>query len=92
MQKLEDAQPVLVGIKSIRKSGREDVYCMLAEKNGTMIANGIVVSNCDAFRYAIRSYIGNRTSIKAPKQDEKFGKTLGSQNNNSPFMPKRSHF
>ena len=48
--------------------------------------------SCDAFRYAIRSYIGNRTSIKAPKQDEKFGKTLGSQNNNSPFMPKRSPF
>lgn len=61
-------------IKSIEwLEEEEDVYCLAAEINGTMIANGVVVSNCDALRYAIASH-------KVPKlyaTGKDFGRTLG---------------
>jgi len=46
---------VVVGkkIKSIKNAGKEDVYCLVGVKNGTMIANGIITRNCDALRYAL---------------------------------------
>lgn len=40
-------------IKSIRRVENEDVYCLSSEKNGTMIANGIITRQCDALRYAV---------------------------------------
>ncbi len=50
------AQLKCVGIKSIRKLGEPiDVYCIGTKSNGTIIANGIVVKNCDALRYAVFS-------------------------------------
>lgn len=49
--------PVLgVKIKSIKKAGRADVYCLAAANNGTMIANGIITRNCDALRYALYTH------------------------------------
>ena len=44
-----------VKIKSIRRIENEDVYCLASEKNGTMIANGIITRQCDALRYAVCS-------------------------------------
>lgn len=44
-----------VKIKSIRRVENEDVYCLASEKNGTMIANGIITRQCDALRYAVCS-------------------------------------
>ncbi len=49
---LSDALVKSVGIKSIKKIGKSDVYCLASKKNGTMIANGIITSQCDALRYA----------------------------------------
>lgn len=39
----------------------------------------------DALRYAIRSFVGNRTSINPPKKGTEFGKTLGSKKTNQPI-------
>lgn len=42
-------------IQSIRRlEKKEEVYC-LASENGNFIANGVIVKNCDALRYAIYS-------------------------------------
>ena len=44
-------------IKSLKRlEKREDVYCLAAIENGNMIANGIVVKNCDALRYVLASH------------------------------------
>lgn len=40
-------------IKSIKRVGIADVYCLAGLRNGTMIANGIISRNCDALRYAV---------------------------------------
>lgn len=57
---LENAEVVGVKIKSIKKlDGKRDVYCLGTEKNGTMIANGIIVANCDALRYAVFTHKPN---------------------------------
>jgi hypothetical protein len=42
-------------IKSIEEDGFEDVYCLSVPETGNFLANGIVVRNCDALRYAIAS-------------------------------------
>ena len=61
--------PVLVKVKSIRKlEQKEDVYCLSALKNGNMIANGIVVKNCDALRYAC--YTHKPVTYKKPPEME----------------------
>lgn len=39
-------------IKSIKEDGFEDVYCLSIPETGNFVANGIVVKNCDALRYA----------------------------------------
>ena len=45
-----------LGVKELKKIGKEDVYCMKVHKNGNFIANGIIVKNCDALRYAVFSH------------------------------------
>lgn len=52
----EAAHAVGVRIKSIKKIGKADVYCLSAIRNGNMIANGIITSNCDALRYVIATH------------------------------------
>lgn len=42
-------------IKSIEEDGYEDVYCLSVPETGNFVANGIVVKNCDALRYAVTS-------------------------------------
>lgn len=42
-------------VKSIEEDGIEDVYCLSVPETGNFIADGIVVSNCDALRYAVCS-------------------------------------
>jgi len=43
-------------IKSIKRAGLADVYCLAGLRNGTMIANGIITRNCDALRYALQTH------------------------------------
>lgn len=43
------------GIESIVDDGVEDVYCIKVPIYGNFVANGIVVKNCDALRYAVYS-------------------------------------
>ncbi len=42
-------------IKSIEEDGFEDVYCLSVPETGNFVANGMVVKNCDALRYAVCS-------------------------------------
>lgn len=44
---------VYSAIKSIEECDPEDVYCISVPKTGNFVANGIVVKNCDALRYAV---------------------------------------
>lgn len=73
---VENVEVVGVKIKSIKRlEEKGPVYCLSATKNGNFIANGIIVKNCDALRYAIYSH-----KVSAPySRDEQFGKTLGSR-------------
>ncbi len=67
---LKDAVVKRVGIKGIKKLEiPEDVYCLSAEVYGNLVANGIVVSNCDALRYAIYTHFFLRDGQSASAQD-----------------------
>lgn len=44
-----------VKVKSIKRIDNQNVYCLGTNQNGNMVANGVVVSNCDAFRYALHT-------------------------------------
>ena len=39
-------------IKSIEDVGYDDVYCISVPDTGNFVANGMVIRNCDALRYA----------------------------------------
>lgn len=41
-----------VKIKSIEESEPEDVFCLSIPDTGNFVANGMVIANCDALRYA----------------------------------------
>lgn len=47
-----------IGVKLKRKryAGKSDVYCLTVPKTGNFIANGLVIKNCDALRYALFSH------------------------------------
>jgi len=45
---------VYSAVKSIEECEPEDVYC-LATSTGNFVANGMVIKNCDALRYAVCS-------------------------------------
>jgi len=49
-------QGVYSKIKSIEEDGVEDVYCLSVPATGNFVANGIVIANCDALRYACYSH------------------------------------
>ena len=51
-----NAHVVPVQIKSIKRCGKEPVYCLAALSNGNMIANGIITKNCDALRYVVATH------------------------------------
>jgi hypothetical protein len=48
-------QGVYSKVKSIEEDGYEDVYCLSVPETGNFVANGMVVANCDALRYAVCS-------------------------------------
>lgn len=48
-------QGVYSKVKSVEEDGKEDVYCISVPSTGNFVANGIVIKNCDALRYAIYS-------------------------------------
>ncbi len=49
-------QGVYSKIKSIEEDGIEDVYCIAVPSAGNFVANGMVIKNCDALRYAIATH------------------------------------
>lgn len=63
----ENAQIVRVRIKSIKRAGYEDVYCLAGLNNGTMIVNGIISKNCDALRYVLATH---KVSTYNPYKDQ----------------------
>ena len=58
-----------VGVKSIRKTDNEDVYCLVTKENGNFIANSIVVKNCDALRYVIYTHFFGKEGSRLSAQD-----------------------
>lgn len=42
-------------VKSVEEDGVEDVYCISVPATGNFVANGMVIANCDALRYAVCS-------------------------------------
>ena len=46
---------VYSAVKSVEECEPEDVYCISVPLTGNFVANGIVVRNCDALRYAVCS-------------------------------------
>lgn len=52
---MEESVGVYSKVKSIEEDGFEDVYCLSVPTSGNFVANGIVVKNCDALRYAVCS-------------------------------------
>jgi hypothetical protein len=44
-------------VKSIEECESEDVYCISVPSTGNFVANGIVVKNCDALRYALTPFL-----------------------------------
>lgn len=44
---------VYSGIASIEECENEDVYCICVPSTGNFVANGMVIANCDALRYAV---------------------------------------
>ena len=66
-----------VSVRSVEEDGEEDVYCMTMPKNGNFVANGIVVKNCDALRYAIFTHLFGRSGgPEGPMTPEASGSTL----------------
>jgi hypothetical protein len=63
-----------VKVKSIKRAGNEDVYCLSVNKNRTMVANGIITGNCDALRYALFTAFGKRYTLDVLKAPEPVGK------------------
>lgn len=76
---LKAAEVRHVKVKSITRKPNETVYCLATEKNGNFIANGIVVKNCDALRYAIMSHFFNKgaTTLKAEDIDRMYRESIG---------------
>ena len=52
---VEENVGVYSAVKSIEECGDEDVYCISVRSTGNFVANGMVVRNCDALRYAVCS-------------------------------------
>lgn len=46
---------VYSAVKSIEECAEEDVYCISVPSTGNFVANGMVIKNCDALRYAVCS-------------------------------------
>ena len=42
-------------VSVVEEDGFADVYCLSVPSTGNFVANGIVVRNCDALRYAVAS-------------------------------------
>jgi PBSX family phage terminase large subunit len=63
------SEPLGVKIRSIKRGGLEDVYCLASKINGTMVANGIITKNCDALRYAIFSHFFESAGVPLSPQD-----------------------
>jgi hypothetical protein len=78
-----------VKVKSLRKlEKRQNVYCLAAKKNGTMIANGIFTKNCDGLRYAIFSHFGKHMTLDYRGEKDDMGRSLSHNDLFHPHMGK----
>lgn len=59
-------------VKSIQEDGIEDVYCMSVPECGNFYANGILVKNCDAMRYALYTHYGKKTTLKTTTREQSY--------------------
>lgn len=50
---VEENVGVYSAVKSIEECQDEDVYCISVPLTGNFVANGMVIKNCDALRYAV---------------------------------------
>ncbi|MDE1970979.1 MAG: hypothetical protein KGI50_05390 [Patescibacteria group bacterium] len=67
---LENVDIVGIGIKSIKKlDKKEDVYC-IATQDGNFVANGMIIKNCDALRYAIYTHKPQNTKWTTEQEPE----------------------
>jgi hypothetical protein len=69
----------LVGVKGLVKRKNENVYCLGTIKNGNFIANGIVVKNCDAMRYAMFTHFFGKEQhrMTAADIDKAYAEAMG---------------
>ena len=73
------ALPNYVGVKGVRKKENENVYCLTTMKNGNFIANGMVIKNCDAMRYAVYThfYVKEQGRMTARDVDTLYNQAMG---------------
>ncbi len=43
-------------VSKIEEDGFEDVYCLSVPETGCFFANGMLIKNCDALRYVIKTH------------------------------------
>jgi hypothetical protein len=81
------ALPNYVGVKGVRKKNNENVYCLGTIKNGNFIANGMVVKNCDALRYAIFTHFFGKEQnrMTAHDLDKLYREAMGGSDLPAPF-------
>ena len=66
-------------IAKLKHCGKEDVYAT-STTSGFFLANGVVVSNCDATRYAINSIVNPLSQQdKIRKEQQMFANRLANQ-------------
>jgi hypothetical protein len=77
-----------VGVKSVRKVPNEDVYCLVTERNGNFVANGIVAKNCDSLRYALYTHFFGKEMSRMTAQDidRLYAEVIGGNTLPAPFM------
>lgn len=66
-------------VKGIKRLGLADVYCLTVPETGNFIANGIVIKNCDAMRYALYThFFGKDKSSRRPEDiDRDYMEAMG---------------
>jgi len=72
----------------VKKINKRNVYCLASKKNGNFIANGIVVKNCDALRYAMYSHLFGKEGTKSmtPQDIERnYAEAMGDNSLPAPF-------
>lgn len=75
-------------VKSVKRKGEAPVYCLATKDNGNFIANGIVIKNCDALRYAMYSHFFNKagSSLTSVELDKLWYEATGNEQSRLPSV------